>query len=792
MSKAELAGAYVQIIPSAEGISGKISEALGGEATAAGHSSGQSLGRALVGTLGKVLAAAGVGKMLQSAFTGGSEFETAVAKVGTIADTAAVPLESLRGQILDVSGSMGIAAGDIAEAAYQAISAGQDTGNAVAFAGQAAMLAQAGFTSSASAVDILTTALNAYGLEADQADHISDVLLTTQNLGKTSVNELASSMGRVIPLAAAYNVSMENLSGGLAVLTANGIATAEATTYTKSMLNELGSTGSTVGKILQAQTGQSFAELNASGKSLGDVLQVLYDSVGGDATQFAALWSSVEAGTGALSIANSGADKFNEVLAQMQADSHATQTAYETMTNTMAHKMELVKTNAQNLGTALYESVSDRLGLAVDKAGGYLQTLSESVQRDGFAGLAEGLGAVFKDLSSRVGPQLLQAGLAMLGRLGDGLVKGIPALLEKALPLASDIAAGLRANAGQLVDAGIAFILHMAQGLADGMPTVIAYLPGIVSDLAGVINDNAPKLLKAGVRLIITLGKGLWNAVLALVSNLPQIIQAIVDVFTAFNWLDLGKNIMTLLKDGITSMMGALRNAGQNIFRVVNEAVSRLPQTLADLGSSAIRMMGSGISGMAGAVRSAASQILSSVLGALAALPGKMIAIAKNAVSNMVRAFVSGEWTGVGANIINGIIGGIGSAIGGLVSAAANAAKSALNAAKRTLGIHSPSRLFRDEIGKMIPAGMALGITSNLWRVEDAVNALSGAATAPVQMQVAGVLDSNRRMAAADWQVSPAVVYQQNNTFNTHDSLSESELCRQAEDMAQRMKWGLY
>ena len=169
-----------------------------------------------------------------------------------------------------------------------------------------------------------------------------------------------------------------------------------------------------------------------------------------------------------------------------------------------------------------------------------------------------------------------------------------------------------------------------------------------------------------------------------------------------------------------------------------------------------------------------------------------MIALAENAVSNMVRAFVSGEWTGVGANIINGIIGGIGSAIGGLVSAAANAAKSALNAAKRTLGIHSPSRLFRDEIGKMIPAGMALGITSNLWRVEDAVNALSGAATAPVQMQVAGVLDSNRRMAAADWQVSPAVVYQQNNTFNTHDSLSESELCRQAEDMAQRMKWGLY
>ena len=111
------------------------------------------------------------------------------------------------------------------------------------------------FTSSSSAVDILTTALNAYGLGADKAGHVSDVLLTTQNLGKTSVDELSASMGRVIPLAAAYKVNVENLSSGLAIMTANGIATAEATTYTKSMLNELGDTGSTVGKILQKETG---------------------------------------------------------------------------------------------------------------------------------------------------------------------------------------------------------------------------------------------------------------------------------------------------------------------------------------------------------------------------------------------------------------------------------------------------------------------------------------------------------------------------------------------------------
>ena len=201
--------------------------------------------------------------LAQSAIRNGSVYETSLAKVGTIADLGKLSIQKLGSQITDTSNTMGIAATDIAEATYQAISAGQDTANAVEFAGQAAKLATAGFTSTTSAVDILTTALNAYGLSADQATHVSDVLLTTQNLGKTSVDELSSSMGRVIPLAAAYNVSVENLSSGLAVMTANGIATAEATTYTKSMLNELGDTGSSVGKILQQQTGKSFAQLSA-------------------------------------------------------------------------------------------------------------------------------------------------------------------------------------------------------------------------------------------------------------------------------------------------------------------------------------------------------------------------------------------------------------------------------------------------------------------------------------------------------------------------------------------------
>lgn len=726
MAKQSLASAYVQIIPSADGISGKLAEVMGGEAAAAGKISGKGLGLALVRTLTKVVAAASIGKMLQSAFTGGTAFESAMAKVGTIADTTKVPLESLSSQVLQVSGDMHIGANEIAEAAYQAISAGQDTGNAVAFAGQASMLATAGFTSTTSAVDILTTALNAYGKGADEAGHVSDVLLTTQNLGKTSVDELAGSMGRVIPLAAAYNVSMENLSSGLAIMTANGIATAEASTYTKSMLNELGDTGSTVGKILQQQTGKSFAELNADGKSLGDVLQVLYDSVGGNATKFAGLWSSVEAGTGALSLASSGADKFNGVLQQMQADSGATQTAYDTMTDTMAYKLDGVKTNAQNLGTALFDAVSGRLGEGVALAGGYLQTLSESVQQNGIAGLAEGLAAVFTDLTTNVGPQLLQTGIDLLGKLGEGLVTGIPQLLAQALPVAASLASGLRENAGQLVDAGIQFILNLATGLMNGLPTMIAYLPGIVSDIAGIINDNAPKLLTAGVQLIITLAAGLLNAIPALLANSVQIVQAVVDVWTAFNWLDLGGKV--------------------------------------------IKLMGSGIKNMAGFVSSSVKGMMEQPIAYLKSLPEKFCQWGKDMIQGMIRGITS---------MIDGVVGS--------VKNVASAIASVIHFSRPDVG---PLRLYEQWMPDFM-SGLAKGIRDNLWMVEDAADALALTTAQPMQLQVAGVLRGNQQTAAASWQPQPGVAYQQTNNFYTHDSLSESELTREAEDMMNRLRWGI-
>lgn len=289
------------------------------------------------------------------------EFETAMAKVGTIADESQKPLGDMRNEILALSSETGKSVGELAEATYQAISASVATESAVDFVGTANKLAVGGFSDTTTAVDILTTAINAYGMSADDASKISDVLITTQNLGKTSVAQLGASMGMVIPLAAAYNMNLEDLAASYALLTANGTQTAQATTYVKAALNELGSTSSVVGSTLKKQTGKTFAELMAEGNSLGDVLQVLADSVDGDTTAFNNMWSSSEAGVGMLSILNSGTSKYNSLVQAMEGSTGAATTAFEKMSETGEFAQRRFQNATENLKIAIGDELAPEL-----------------------------------------------------------------------------------------------------------------------------------------------------------------------------------------------------------------------------------------------------------------------------------------------------------------------------------------------------------------------------------------------------------------------------------------------
>ena len=291
-------------------------------------------------------------------------FEDAIAKLSTIADTSeetGVPLNDLQDQIMELSDQTGISASEIANNVYDAISAGQKTGDAVNFVSNATALAKAGFTDSGAALDILTTALNAYGLEADQVRHVSDVLINTQNLGKTTVDQLAASMGKVIPTAKANGVSIENLAGMYAVMTSNGIATAETTTYMNSMLNELGKQGTAAANAFATGTehikegGLTMAEAMEQGWSLTDVLSILDEQAYISGTTIGNMFGSAEAGK-AATVLWDNAKKLDEAVEQMGNSAGATDEAFAKL-DTTSNQAKIALNEVKNAGIDLGQTI---------------------------------------------------------------------------------------------------------------------------------------------------------------------------------------------------------------------------------------------------------------------------------------------------------------------------------------------------------------------------------------------------------------------------------------------------
>ena len=316
-----------------------------------------------VGKVGKKFAplSAAAAGTLTAVTKGASDFQNGMAKMSTLFDTSQVSVQKLSKEFLNLSNETGKSAVELTEAGYQALSASVPVEKLGGFIRTSANMAKVGFTDTATSVDLLSTAVNAYGLEADQADNIANKLVNTQNLGKTSVNELASSMGKVIPTAAGMNVNLDQLCTMYTLMTKQGIATAESTTYMNSMLNELGDSGTDVGKVLKEKTGKSFQDLMKDGKTTGDALKILKDYSKETGKAFNELWGSQEAGKAAMALLNDSAGDFNETMGSMANVADLVGQGLEKMNTPsakMAKALNRIKNSGIELGSVLLTTVA--------------------------------------------------------------------------------------------------------------------------------------------------------------------------------------------------------------------------------------------------------------------------------------------------------------------------------------------------------------------------------------------------------------------------------------------------
>ncbi len=315
-----------------------------------------------------------------------ADFETSFAKVSTLLDTNALDVEAYKKRIMQVSSEMNVSTDELCESIYQAISASVDQADAIDFATKAMKLAKGGFTDTATAVDIMTTAINAYGMSAADAESISDKLIMTQNKGKTTVGDLAAAMGRVIPAANTFGVSLDELCGYYATMTANGIATAETTTYLNSMIKELGTGSDTLYTQLENATEsvlgekKSFQELRAEGYTVLDVIGILgqYSEQTGDS--IIGMFSSSEGGMAAQVLANN-IEGVTRNIDAMKNSAGATEEAYKKMASTSAASFKKIKNQIANMFTVLGQKLMPTVEKLLTKAEKSLPKIQKQVDK---------------------------------------------------------------------------------------------------------------------------------------------------------------------------------------------------------------------------------------------------------------------------------------------------------------------------------------------------------------------------------------------------------------------------
>lgn len=502
----ELAKAYVQIVPSADGIQGSISHIMGGEASAAGESAGTLLGTKLVGTLKKVIAAAGIGKMISDSLNLGGALQQSIGGVETLFKESADTVKAYAAQ------------------AYRTV-----------------------------------------GLSANE------YMEQTTSFAASLLSSVSKDTNAAAQLA---NMAMVDMADNA---------------------NKMGTDMASIQNAYQGFAKQNYTML--------DNLKLGY---GGTQAEMQRLLTDAEKLSGVhYELGN---------LADMYSAIHVIQT-----------EMDITGTTAQEAATTLTGSFAAMKAAAQNVLGDWstgadltapMQALADTARTFLQGNLLPMIGNVLAGIPQLVYglvPEVIQTGTELVSSLAAGFAQGIPAFLSTALPQLLSFTEELRANAGQFVDAGLNCITQLLNGLIAGLPQLIAYVPDIIINIAGIINDNMPKILVQGVSIIVQLIAGIIQAVPSLLANWKKILQAVLSVISAINWLNIGKNILTSVANGVKSMGSSMLTAFKGGFSSALSWIKSLPSQAVKWGKNLIQSFIKGLTGKGNVVSNAATAVTAGI-----------------------------------------------------------------------------------------------------------------------------------------------------------------------------------
>ena len=530
----ELAKAYVQIVPSAEGIQGSISRVMGGEASSAGESAGTLLGTKLVGTLKKVIAAAGIGKIISDSLNFGGALQQSIGGIETLFGAGGRSIE-------EYAQSMGKSM-DAVKDEYASLMQSQQTV----------------FNNAAQAYRTVGLSANEY---MEQTTSFAASLLSSVSKDTNVAAQLA-------------NMAMVDMADNA---------------------NKMGTDMASIQNAYQGFAKQNYTML--------DNLKLGY---GGTQAEMQRLLTDAEKLSGVHYELGNLADMYSAIHI-IQTDLDITGTTAKEAATTLTGSFAAMKAAAQNvLGDwSTGADLTAPMQALADTARTFLQGNLLPMIGNVLAGIPQ--------LVYGLVPEVLQTGTELVSSLASGFAQGIPAFLSTALPQLLSFTEELRANAGQFVDAGLNCITQLLNGLIAGLPQLIAYVPDIIINIAGIINDNMPKILAQGISIIVQLIAGIIQAVPSLLANWKKILQAVLSVISAINWLNIGKNILTSVANGVKSMGSSMLTAFKGGFSSALNWIKSLPSQAVKWGKNLIQGFIKGLTGKGNVVSNAATAVTAGI-----------------------------------------------------------------------------------------------------------------------------------------------------------------------------------
>lgn len=638
----------------------------------------------------------------------GSDFEAQMSRVKAISGATQEDFQKLRDQALQLGADTSFSASQAAEGMENLAAAGFSvTETMEAMPGLLDLAAASGEDLSASS-DIAATAIRGFGLEASEAAHVADVLAANANMTNSSVAQTGEALKYIAPVARAAGISLEETSAAIGLMANAGIQGSQAGTTLRGALSRLSKPTDDMCQVMD-QLGLEFYDSEGKMKSLHDQIQMLQKATKGmtDEQRNNALVTlyGQESLSGMLALINEGPDSLDKLTKSFQeCDGIAKETA-ATMQDNFQGAFEQMTGSLETLAIRLYDSVSEPLKNLAILGTDAINQLTNGLQTNGVPGMAmAGANIVGSLISSFLtqAPLLLSQGMTMVAQLSQGLVMGIPNLISSALTMIQTFATNLANQAPVIIQKGFEMLSNLVQGILNALPVMIQQLPQIITTFANIINDNFPTILMKGAELLLQFIKGILSAIPTLIANIPQIIQAIISVILAYNWLNLGKQIIQFFGNGISKMVSFVSSKAGGIFNTVVNALKNLPQTLMNLAKNMISKFGKSITNATGTVKGAVKGVFNAIINGFKSLPSQMVNIGKN--------LIKGLWNG-----INDMVGWIGNKIKSF-------GKGVLDGIKSFFGIHSPSKVLADEVGKFMPMGIEVGFANQLPKSFDLID----------------------------------------------------------------------